>query len=215
MIGATNPSRLRLAQACRPFMSGRSRSIRIRSGLVFSARATPSFAVAASVAAKPSASSCSRNSARRSSSSSMIRMVFLCAMPGNMHLRLPRANRRPSRAPMNFEVRPDGVLLLAGAIVRCALGRGGVIAAAAKREGDGATPAGLWPLRRVLYRPDRGPPPDTRDRVRSALALRWLVRRSLGCRLQSAGAAAVCRAVGGAVAGRRSLRCDRGAGLQR
>lgn len=24
-----------------------------------------------------------------------------------------------------------------------------------KREGDGATPSGVWPLRRVLYRPDR------------------------------------------------------------
>ena len=33
---------------------------------------------------------------------------------------------------------------------RCAVGRGGV--RAEKREGDGATPAGCWPLRRVLYR---------------------------------------------------------------
>ena len=34
------------------------------------------------------------------------------------------------------------------------LGRGGVVAAADKREGDGATPLGLWRLRRVLYRAD-------------------------------------------------------------
>ena len=33
--------------------------------------------------------------------------------------------------------------------------------AADKREGDGASPAGVWPIRRVLYRPDRGPPPAT------------------------------------------------------
>ena len=37
----------------------------------------------------------------------------------------------------------------------CALGRCGVIAAENKREGDGCSPAGVWPLRRVLYRPDR------------------------------------------------------------
>ncbi len=40
---------------------------------------------------------------------------------------------------------------------RAALGRGGV--RADKQEGDGATPAGVLPLRRVLYRADRRPPP--------------------------------------------------------
>lgn len=44
---------------------------------------------------------------------------------------------------------------------RCALGRGGVVEAAAKREGDGATPLGRWPLVRVLYRSDRLAPPRT------------------------------------------------------
>ena len=47
---------------------------------------------------------------------------------------------------------------------RCALGRTGV--AQEKREGDGATPAGLLPLRSVLYRPDREAPPATRLIVR-------------------------------------------------
>lgn len=46
--------------------------------------------------------------------------------------------------------------------LRCALGRGGVVRAACKREGDGTTPAGAWPLRRVLFRPDREAPPTTR-----------------------------------------------------
>jgi L,D-peptidoglycan transpeptidase YkuD (ErfK/YbiS/YcfS/YnhG family) len=36
-----------------------------------------------------------------------------------------------------------------------------VVRAADKREGDGASPAGVWPIRRVLYRPDRGPAPQT------------------------------------------------------
>ena len=40
---------------------------------------------------------------------------------------------------------------------RCAIGRGGL--RDDKREGDGATPRALLPLRRVLYRADRGPAP--------------------------------------------------------
>lgn len=35
------------------------------------------------------------------------------------------------------------------------------MAAPAKREGDGASPMGAWPVRRVWYRPDRGPAPET------------------------------------------------------
>ncbi len=52
---------------------------------------------------------------------------------------------------------PDGRFLFRGRALRAALGRGGV--RAGKQEGDGATPAGLLPLRRVLYRADRGPIP--------------------------------------------------------
>ena len=37
----------------------------------------------------------------------------------------------------------------------CGLGRGGICTAAAKCEGDGRTPAGVWPLRRLLWRADR------------------------------------------------------------
>jgi L,D-peptidoglycan transpeptidase YkuD (ErfK/YbiS/YcfS/YnhG family) len=53
---------------------------------------------------------------------------------------------------------PEGRLTLRGLVFRAALGRGGV--RRDKREGDGATPAGLLPLRRVLYRADRLAAPD-------------------------------------------------------
>ena len=54
---------------------------------------------------------------------------------------------------------PDGRLELAGRVWRVALGAGGV--RPGKQEGDGATPVGLLPLRRVLYRADRVPVPHT------------------------------------------------------
>jgi len=53
----------------------------------------------------------------------------------------------------------SGVLRCGDAVFPCALGRGGV--AADKREGDGATPAGDFPLRRVLYRADKIKKPET------------------------------------------------------
>ena len=62
---------------------------------------------------------------------------------------------------MNFTARGDGFFEFAGRVVRCALGPAGVVEAQAKREGDGATPLGVWPMRRVLYRPDRGAAPRT------------------------------------------------------
>ncbi len=47
----------------------------------------------------------------------------------------------------------DGLWRFRGQVLRCALGHGGITAS--KREGDGATPAGLLRLERVLYRADR------------------------------------------------------------
>jgi L,D-peptidoglycan transpeptidase YkuD (ErfK/YbiS/YcfS/YnhG family) len=55
----------------------------------------------------------------------------------------------------------EGRVVWPGHDARAALGKGGLKPAAEKREGDGACPIGAWPIRRVLYRPDKGPPPRT------------------------------------------------------
>lgn len=47
-------------------------------------------------------------------------------------------------------------------------GKGGAKPAADKREGDGASPLGVWPVRAALLRPDRVAAPATR------LPWRWL-----------------------------------------
>ncbi len=57
-------------------------------------------------------------------------------------------------------VTADGWLIYRDRRVRAALGRGGV--RADKQEGDGATPRGVLPLRRVFYRADRIAIPITR-----------------------------------------------------
>jgi L,D-peptidoglycan transpeptidase YkuD (ErfK/YbiS/YcfS/YnhG family) len=62
---------------------------------------------------------------------------------------------------MIFTAKADGSFELAGVETQCALGREGVIPAEDKREGDGCSPLGVWPIRRVLYRPDRQAPPET------------------------------------------------------
>lgn len=61
---------------------------------------------------------------------------------------------------MDLLVYAPGWALWDGERLRCAVGRGGI--RADKREGDGATPAGAWPMRRLLYRPDRIALPATR-----------------------------------------------------
>lgn len=61
---------------------------------------------------------------------------------------------------MQAVVHPDGRLILRGQVFRAALGRAGV--SIDKQEGDGATPAGILPMRRVLYRADRLRAPDCR-----------------------------------------------------
>jgi L,D-peptidoglycan transpeptidase YkuD (ErfK/YbiS/YcfS/YnhG family) len=67
-------------------------------------------------------------------------------------------------------VGPDGILRLRDRAVRVALGRAGI--RAAKHEGDGATPAGHLPLRRVLFRADRVAPPPRAACPREPIAPR-------------------------------------------
>lgn len=61
---------------------------------------------------------------------------------------------------MDLLVEPAGWARWGTHRLRCALGKAGV--RPAKREGDGATPAGTFIMRRLLYRPDRGAAPATR-----------------------------------------------------
>lgn len=61
--------------------------------------------------------------------------------------------------------RHRAVLNAGGMCVPAAVGRTGITTR--KREGDGASPAGTWPLRYVLYRPDRVARPTTGLPVRA------------------------------------------------
>jgi len=59
---------------------------------------------------------------------------------------------------VNAAVRVDSAartLSFDGRTIPCAIGKGGACAADAKREGDGRTPLGLWPVRFALLRPGR------------------------------------------------------------
>jgi len=74
--------------------------------------------------------------------------------------RVEPAHRASARAgPRTLVVRglsaraQRGVIQLGCLRFPCTLGRSGTVAL--KREGDGATPAGVWVLHEVLYRPDR------------------------------------------------------------
>lgn len=61
---------------------------------------------------------------------------------------------------MDLLVEPEGWARWGVGRFRCAVGKNGV--RTAKREGDGATPAGAFVMRRLLYRPDRDAAPATR-----------------------------------------------------
>jgi L,D-peptidoglycan transpeptidase YkuD (ErfK/YbiS/YcfS/YnhG family) len=56
--------------------------------------------------------------------------------------------------PLDMVLTPTG-LRFAGRRFACTFGRGGIVAPEAKREGDGATPAGVHRIVGMLYRPDR------------------------------------------------------------
>ena len=74
---------------------------------------------------------------------------------------------------MTLLVTGDGRAVWRGRELRCAIGRSGI--AARKMEGDGATPAGRFPLRRVLYRADRA------DRPRTGLPCQAIASRDGWC----------------------------------
>ena len=56
--------------------------------------------------------------------------------------------------PLDMVLTPTG-LRFQGRRFACTIGRGGVVAAERKREGDGGTPAGIHRIVGMLYRPDR------------------------------------------------------------
>jgi L,D-peptidoglycan transpeptidase YkuD (ErfK/YbiS/YcfS/YnhG family) len=66
---------------------------------------------------------------------------------------------------VNVVARPDDIVVtrwgvrFLGRRFPCATGRGGIVPAAAKREGDGATPAGVHRIVGMLYHPGRLLPP--------------------------------------------------------
>jgi L,D-peptidoglycan transpeptidase YkuD (ErfK/YbiS/YcfS/YnhG family) len=52
-----------------------------------------------------------------------------------------------------------GMLHAPSCSIACTIGRSGACRAEDKREGDGRTPLGTWPLRCILFRPGRAAPP--------------------------------------------------------
>ncbi len=60
---------------------------------------------------------------------------------------------------VRIRVAGDRLTLPSGRTVRCAIGRSGY--SLEKREGDGATPIGIWPVRHLYLRRDRMPQPQT------------------------------------------------------
>ena len=65
---------------------------------------------------------------------------------------------------MNLTIHPDLRAEWNGRLMRCAVGRSGF--SANKREGDGATPVGDFPVREVFYRADRIARPPTKLQCR-------------------------------------------------
>jgi L,D-peptidoglycan transpeptidase YkuD (ErfK/YbiS/YcfS/YnhG family) len=61
---------------------------------------------------------------------------------------------------MDLIVTSDGILRVDDRQYICAIGRGGF--RLDKHEGDRATPIGSYHLKRVYYRPDKGPAPTTK-----------------------------------------------------
>ena len=61
--------------------------------------------------------------------------------------------------PLKLLVKPPDIIKAANKTYKCSIGKGGV--STNKKEGDGCSPTGTFPLSLVLYRQDRLPPPKT------------------------------------------------------
>jgi len=97
-----------------------------------------------------------------------ILMVKLTTIP----VSATRRARVRYRGGMDLMVEPSGWALWGNKRLACALGRAGI--SRRKREGDGASPAGSFLMRRLLYRPDREALPLTKLPVRAlAIADGW------------------------------------------
>ncbi len=79
--------------------------------------------------------------------------------------RLPTSLLTRLRVVASVQDRRKGFLVAGLAVFPCALGRSGI--RVDKREGDGGTPRAILPLRRILWRADRGPKPRTLLPVRA------------------------------------------------
>lgn len=66
-----------------------------------------------------------------------------------------------------------GVARFRGRRLSCSLGRGGIKPAAEKREGDGATPAGIWRLEGGFHRPERAARPPLKGSKPIRPWMRW------------------------------------------
>ncbi|WP_343564444.1 L,D-transpeptidase family protein [Kiloniella sp. b19] len=76
---------------------------------------------------------------------------------------------------------PTGWVAVCGQdIWPCSIGKNGVVAAGDKEEGDGKTPLGTWPLRNILFRPDRIAP-ENRDFLPDGLRCSPLCQRDGWC----------------------------------
>jgi len=73
----------------------------------------------------------------------------------------------------------NGIVAFDGMTVKAGFGRHGVVTASAKKEGDGKTPLGRWPLRQIYYRADRltlpplAPPPLALDCIAITEDMGW------------------------------------------
>jgi L,D-peptidoglycan transpeptidase YkuD (ErfK/YbiS/YcfS/YnhG family) len=104
-----------------------------------------------------------RGSTRREASLALLGGVLATARIGQ-----PRA-----ATGALISVSADRILTFGDVRVPCVVGRHGVVRG--KTEGDGATPAGRFPLRQLLYRPDR------LSGVETALPTRALKRVDAWC----------------------------------